>query len=294
MEASRDDLERGKNPANEQKDATEKLDTARDKLDTAAAKAPQELTDEKRRKLADLVKALFERQKAAVEEASRIQGKVLVDKKWSRPLLQSYKDLEDRERALSVEVRTLAEREFAELLVFERVVKDAADAIEKAAEKAKLRRQDALDSDPDTAFDPDLEKSNAVRVRRPMDLAVRRLGQVLEALKPENATAKKNEKKDGPPPGGGGGPMPPMPMGGMGNGDVIPPLAQLKALRSLQAELNLQTVEFDKLHSNRDALTDEDREELKELEDSQREIAQLFEEMAKLFQMKDLPSEEKP
>ena len=294
MEASRDDLERGKNPANEQKDATEKLDTARDKLDTAAAKAPQELTDEKRRKLADLVKALFERQNAAVEEASRIQGKVLVDKKWSRPLLQSYKDLEDRERALSVEVRTLAEREFAELLVFERVVKDAADAIEKAAEKAKLRRQDALDSDPDTAFDPDLEKSNAVRVRRPMDLAVRRLGQVLEALKPENATAKKNEKKDGPPPGGGGGPMPPMPMGGMGNGDVIPPLAQLKALRSLQAELNLQTVEFDKLHSNRDALTDEDREELKELEDSQREIAQLFEEMAKLFQMKDLPSEEKP
>lgn len=291
MEASRDDLERGMNPTNEQKDATEKLDAARDKLDTAVAKAPQELTDEKRRKLADLVKALLERQKAAVVEANRIQEKVLADKKWSRPLLQSYKDLEDRERALAVEVRTMAEREFAELLVFERIVKDAADAIEKAAEKAKLRRQDALDTDPDTAFDPDLEKANAGRVRRPMDLAVRRLQQVLEALKPENEAAKKSEKKDGPMPGGSGGPMP---MGGMGNGDVIPPLAQLKALRSLQAELNVQTVEYDKLHPTRDKLTDEDRDELKELEEAQREIALLFEEMAKLFQMKDLPPEEKP
>ena len=292
MEAARDDLERGVNPTNDQKDATEKLDTARDKLDTAAAKAPQELTDEKRRQLANLVKALFERQKAAVAEADRIQEKVLAEKKWSRPLLQSYKDLEDRERALAVEVHTLSEREFAELPVFERIVKDSADAIEKAAEKAKLRRLDALDADPDSAFDADLEKSNAGRVRRPMALAVRRLEQVLDALKPENA-AKKDTKKDGPPPAGA--PMPPMPMdGNPGNGDVIPPLAQLKALRSLQAELNQQTVEFDKLHPERDKLTDEDREELKELEDAQREIAALFEQLAKLFQMKDVPPEEKP
>ena len=286
MEAARDDLEAGKDAANDQKDATDKLDSARDKLDAAAARAPQELSDEKRRKLADLVKALYERQKAAVAEADRIQGKVLAEKKWSRPVLQSYKDLEDRERALAVEVRTLAEREFASLLVFERIVKDAADAIEKAGEKAKIRRQDALDADADTPFDADLEKSNAGRVRRPMDLALRRLEQVLEALKPESQQAKK-EKKDGPPTMPMGG-MPPMPMGGGGNnGDVIPPLAQLKALRALQADLNTRTAEFDKLHPDRDTLTDEDREDLKELEDAQREIATLFEEMAKLFQMEE-------
>ena len=127
-----------------------------------------------------------------------------------------------------------------------------------------------------------------------MDLAVRRLEQVLDALKPENSVAKKDEKKGDIPPGMGG--MPPMPMGGSapGNGDVIPPLAQLKALRALQAELNVQTAEFDKLHPNRDKLTDEDREELKELEDAQREIAALFEQMAKLFQMQEPQGEPRP
>jgi hypothetical protein len=279
MEAARDDLERGMNPADQQKEATEKLDAARDKLDDAAAKAPKELTDEKRRKLADLVKALTERQRAAIAEADRLQEKVLAEKKWSRPVLQSYKDLEDRERALAVEVQTLADREFHDLLVFARIVKDASESMTRAADKAKLRRQDALDADPDSPFDKDLEQSNAGRVRRPMDLALRRLEQVLEALKPESAPKKEPAKKEGPPMSG----MPPM-GGGGGNGDVIPPLAQLKALRALQADLNARTAEFDKLHPDREKLTDEDREDLKELEDAQREIAALFEEMAKLFQ----------
>src|SRR6185437_5644473 len=225
MEAARDDLERGVNPANDQQDATEKLDGARDRLDKAEANAPQELSDEKRRKIADLVRALYERQKAAVAEADRLQEKVLAEKKWSRELQQSYKDLEDREQALAVEVRTLAEREFAELLVFERIVKDAAGAIEKAAAKAKVRRQDAVDADPDVAFDAELEKANASRVRRPMTLALRRLEQVLEVLKPENAPKKKNDEKkaDKPPEGT------PTSMTAPANGDIIPPLAQLKA-----------------------------------------------------------------
>src|SRR5206468_5598744 len=81
MEAARDDLERGANPANEQKDATTKLDDARDRLDSSAARAPQELTDEKRRKLSSLVQALLNRQKAAVAEDQRIQQKVLADRK---------------------------------------------------------------------------------------------------------------------------------------------------------------------------------------------------------------------
>jgi hypothetical protein len=288
MEAARDDLEQGKNPANEQQDATEKLDAARDKLDAAVARAPQELSDEKRRKLADLVKALHERQKAALAEADRIQEKVLAEKKWARPVQQSYKDLEDRERALSVEVAALAEREFKDLIVFARIVKDAAEAMEKAGDRAKLRREDARDADPDSPFDADLEKSNAARVRRPMDLALRRLEQVLEALKPEDPKAK-NDKKDGPMPmpmGGGG--MPPMGGGAGGNGDVIPPLAQLKALRALQSDLNARTAEFDKLHPDRNKLTDEDREDLKDLETAQREIATLFEEMSKLFQMGEM------
>lgn len=292
MEAARDDLERGIPPTQGQQDATNKLDDARDKLDNSGTKAQQELADEARRKLADQVKVLLDRQKAAVEEAKRIQDKVVKDKKWSRPLLASYGDLEDRERALAVEIRALADREFSELPVFARVVKDAADATTKAADKAKARRQDALDADPDAAFDPELESANDGRVRRPMDLSVRRLEQVLDALKPDDPKARKDRepKAEAAPTDQ---PAPPQEKAG-GSTDVIPPLAQLKALRSLQAELNQRTNEFAKSHPNADQLTDEDRDELKELEDAQREITALFEQTAKLFQKQAAPPDEAP
>ena len=58
---------------------------------------------------------------------------------------------------------------------------------------------------------------------------------------------------------------------------------QLKVLRSLQAELNQRTAEFAKEHPDKAKLTDEERDELKELEDAQRDIAKLFQEIAKLF-----------
>ena len=52
-----------------QNDAVDRLDSARDRLDAATAKPPERLADEKRRKMADTVKGLLERQKAAVAEA---------------------------------------------------------------------------------------------------------------------------------------------------------------------------------------------------------------------------------
>jgi hypothetical protein len=77
---------------------------------------------------------------------------------------------------------------------------------------------------------------------------------------------------------------------------LVPPLAQLKVLRSLQAELNQRTVEFAKAHPDPDKLTDEERDELKELEQAQREIAALFEQMGKLFdeQKQSKPDKQDP
>ena len=58
----------------------------------------------------------------------------------------------------------------------------------------------------------------------------------------------------------------------------------MKALRALQAELNERTAEFAKAHPDSSKLTDEERAELKEIEAAQREMAELFEQLAKLFQ----------
>src|SRR5207253_1543828 len=167
-------------------EAVDKLDQARDKLDAATASPGRELSDEKRRKLADQVKALHERHLAAVAEAGRIQEKVLKDKKWERGPLTSFGDLEDRERALAVEVRTLADREFAGLPVFTRMLKDAAGAMDKAAVRVKERVEDVNNADPGAAFDPELEKANHEKVVRPMTLAARRLEHLLDALKPDD------------------------------------------------------------------------------------------------------------
>jgi hypothetical protein len=287
MESARDDLEKGQSGAAAQADAVEQLDLARDRLDVAAAQAGRQLSDEKRRKLADQVKALVERQKAAVAEAARIHTEVAKAKEWNKALLTSYSDLDAvREKEIAIEVRKLAEGDFASLPVFARLLTDSAVAIDTARDKIKTRCDDA---DLAAAFDAELELINDRKVMRPMTLALRRLEQLAEALKPDDQ--KKQPKKDGnPPPKQPSEPQPKQ--DGGGEQDVVPPLAQLKVLRALQAELNERTAQFAKDHPDPDKLTDDEKAELKELEQAQREIAELFEKMAKLFEKKEMPAPE--
>ncbi len=287
METARDDLDKGQPATRPQMEAVERLDIARDKLDLAAAQGGRQLSDEKRRKLADQVKALLERQRAAVVETTRIHDAVGKQMGWDKPLLTSYSDIEDREKNLAIELRKLAQNEFASLLVLARLLADAAGGMDSAGEKVKLRCDDA---DLAAAFDPELEVSNDRKVMRPMLLALRRLEQLHDALKPDDPkSANKNGNNPQNPPKGT--PPQPNPNGG-GDQDIIPPLAQLKVLRTLQAELNELTAKFAKEHPNPDKLTDEEKEELKELEQAQREITELFEQMAKLFEKKELPPDE--
>ncbi len=252
MEAARDDLERGQPNSRDQRAAVERLDAARDQLDLAAAQGGRQLSDEKRRKLADQVKALLERQKAAVAEANRIHGEVAKQKGWDKLLLTSYSDLDTvREAEIVTEVRKLAANEFAPLPVFARLLNDSAQAMDTAREKIKARCDDA---DLAAAFDPDLEALNDRKVLRPMELALRRLEQLANALKPdEKKEPAKKDDPNAPPPKKENNP-PANPNNG-GEQDVVPPLAQLKVLRALQAELNERTAQFAKDHPDPEKLT---------------------------------------
>ncbi len=289
METARNDLENGNSGMRAQNDAVERLDAARDKLDTANAAAPQQLSDETRRKMADKVKAVAEKQRAAVAEADRIHKLVARSKDWERDYLTSYGDVaSEREKKIAEEVRTL-EKEFAQFPVLARLLNESAAAMETAAERITDRIGKI---DPTLAFDSMLEAANDRRVNRPMDLAARRLEQLLDALKPDNA--KTIAKKNPPPKSPNPMPMSPMnpPMGGAPPQDVVPPEAQLKVLRALQAELNQRTIEFAKAHPDLAKVTDDDlrkelEDELKELEQAQRDIAALFEQMAKLFEKQE-------
>jgi len=275
MEAARNDLEGGNPGIRAQNDAIERLDNARDRLDAAAVAAPQQLSDEKRRKMAQKVQAAMERQKATVAEAERIHKLVATSKEWDRDALTAYGDLAVKRQLPIVEDVRELEKEFAQLPVLARVLSESATAMDTAAKKVTSRLQDV---DPSVAFDADLEKENDRKVTRPMKLALRRLEQLLDALKQEDP--KNVAKKE--PPSKSPNPMNPPPSGG-GDSDIVPPMAQLKVLRSLQAELNERTAEFAKQHPNPDKLSEEEKAELKEIEDAQREMGALFEQMAKLF-----------
>ncbi|HEY1186964.1 MAG TPA: hypothetical protein VGE74_04870, partial [Gemmata sp.] len=289
MEAARDDLERGQPNTRDQRAAVERLDTARDRLDLAAAQGGRQLSDEKRRKLADQVNALLERQKAAVAEAARIHGEVAKQKGWDRVFLTSYSDLDTvREAEIAAEVRKLAANEFAPLPVFVRLLTDAAQAVDRARERIKARCDDA---DLAAAFDPELEALGDQKVLRPMELALRRLEQLAEALKPDEKKEPPKTAAPNPPEAPNN---PPAPLNNGGEQDVVPPLAQLKVLRALQAELNARTAQFAKDHPDPEKLTPLERDELKELEQSQREVAELFEQLAKLFGPKGAPKEGAP
>jgi hypothetical protein len=71
---------------------------------------------------------------------------------------------------------------------------------------------------------------------------------------------------------GGGG-------AGAGNGSEIPPLAQLKLLRQMQADVNKRTEDFRKAHPDPAKLNEKEKVELQDIRKSQQEVAELLEEL---------------
>ncbi len=291
MQAAKDDLEAGKDPARAPREAVDKLDEARDKLDNKSANANKEQTDEKRKHLADRIKAILTQQKALIAEAQQMQKRAMEEKGWDRVALGKFSALQEQEEFLALEVGTLA-TEFAEYPVFHRLLLDAAGALDLAGKRVQARKREIIDADPDLAFDANREKRADERVHRPMSLAVRRLEQVLAGLEdaPGKDTAKKADAKNTQP---NAAPNPQSKPPGSDH-EIVPPLAQLKALRALQAELNERTLAFNKAHPDRARLTEDEKTELKEIEDSQRELAVLFQHVAKLFEKEPPAAKEKP
>jgi hypothetical protein len=273
MEEARDQLDQGEPPDAAQDEALDRLDDAQDELQQAQQRQDEDLLREKLAKIADLIKGLRDRQARAVEESERIDAGVKKSGKWSRPFLASLGALRDQQRGLAQETEALVEKRFSGLRVFARMVRQSADAMDKAAARIDERREDVLDQLEDrTTYQGDLEEKAGAAVIGRQKLALKRLEQLLEALKPDAdmLKAQAREKQSGQPMAGGGA----------GQSDGIPPLAQLKALRALQADLLERTTAFDKLHPDRSKLDDDAAAELEELGQAQSEIAELFEELA--------------
>ena len=184
----------------------------------------------------------------------------------------------------------MAEGEFAPLPVLARLLTDAATAVDAARDKIKTRCDDADLA----AFDPELEALNDRKVMRPMNLALRRLEQLADALKPDDPK-KQPVKKDGAPPPKKDGNPSPNPAGGGGEQDLDPAAGTTQGAAGAAGGTERAHALFEaKDHPDPDKLTDEEKVESKELEQAQHEITELFEKMAKLFEKKDEKGEKGP
>jgi hypothetical protein len=276
MENAQKQLEGGGKAEEQQDDALDRLQEARDELKRTLGDTEEELAREQLAKVAVLLKKLRDRQQALVTEAGRIQKDVLEAKGWNRPREFSLRDLANAQKGLGEETGKVADEKLSEALVFRRILHKAAKAMGDAADRINDRYQE-VSQQPDKT-DPDEETG------RLQQEALRRLDQLLEAAKPDAGVPQRAAGGGG---GGGGGES----SGGGGNPDGIPPLAQLKLLRAMQADINQRTEDFTKQHPDLTRLDDKGKSQLQSIRRDQEEVADLLDE---LTHPQDQPEGDKP
>src|SRR5262249_37164174 len=168
------------------------------------------------------------------------------------------------QKALGKETATVTEEKLSGAPVFARILERAAKEMEQAADRMRKHRQEVLDKGKPESPDG----AEAARLQKEV---LRRLDQLLDALKEPPSRPMRPGGGEGGDGGNGGGGRPP--------GDGIPALAQLKLLRALQADVNQRTDTFKKDHPDLTKLTPGQQTELQALERDQRDVANLLEEL---------------
>ncbi len=262
MEQAVRNLERGEPSPEQQAEALDRLDEGQEDVEKARAEAEEELAREQLVRVADVLKRLKERHERLIAERERIHKQVLQQKAWSRGLLISLGDLSRAQEGLAQESRSVAERDLTSTLVVARMLRRAADAMERASKRFLAEREQIQDHPEST--EPDQQAVEA------QSEALRRLQQMLDAIKQEAEASSR--PAGGRQPGGASGRSGPENPG-------IPPLAQLKLLRNMQLEINKRTQQFLEKNPERENWTPAQKAELDAIQREQREVADLIEEL---------------
>lgn len=237
----------GENAGESQDKAAEDLEEARAETAKARKQAEQELAQEQLAKISDGIKLARDRQANVGAELDRLEARRQEKKSLTRGELHSLSSLATTESGLAEETKSLSSKLTA-AKVFVSVLDQAIQDMTSASLLMKERKTDA----PTKAH---------------VEGAVRRFDQLLDALKPI------------PP---GQGQQQQQQEGGEGSGgqDGIPNIAQIKLLRTLQADLNQRSDELAKSLAGVKAPTPEQQRQLVELARRQGKLAQLIDEVA--------------
>jgi hypothetical protein len=282
MQQAGKQMHQGDDAQEQQNEALERLNEAQRELQQAREEVEEELAREKLAKIAEQIKGLRERQVSLSAEAQRIHQLVLQNKRWTRLLQGSLTVLAENQNGLGDETENLTKQKLEGSKVFAHLLNKSAEAMKKASEQMLERLQKEDNPLPNVADAGEAglnvaeEEAAQAETQRWQTAALRRIDQLLDALKPEDgmmagAAQPRKEGNDEPGEGGQG-------TGAM-NEDGIPPLAQLKALRALQQEVNERTQVFAKRHPSLAQLTVKEKDELRAIHQEQQEIHDLFQEV---------------
>jgi hypothetical protein len=270
-------MQNGQDAQEQQDEALDRLNDAQQELQQDREQAEEQLTREKLAKIADLIKGKRERQQALNAEAARIHRQVLQGKNWSDELLASFNDLADNQEQLGKETSELANDKLTGAKVFMHLLGKSAEAMQEASKRMRERLERAkerLNRNADKESNPDAAAENLANddIQKLQQTALRRIDQVLEALKQDKGLRAGNQNSGSRGGGGGGG-------GGQhggGEGDNIPPMSQLKALKALEQEIYDRTRDFHKKHPDVSKLNSKEQEALRALRREQQELTDLF------------------
>lgn len=260
-------LSRGEKPDEEMENALDRIDEARAEAEQATDRTENELEREQRARVGDLLKRLRERQESLTAESGRVQQKVRRELESKGERLRAAKlslgEVAVNQKNLAGEVEEVAKKELTGVPVFARLVRRSAEAMREAGD-----RLDVLHGK--RSLSPDkLPDEEAARLQAQ---SLRRLDQVMEALKDENS-GRLTAAPSGGGGGGGGG------SDGGGGDDSVPPTAQLKVLRKLQEDVNKRTEEFAKGHPDRNNLDDRAKADLEGIRRDQQDVAELLDQL---------------
>jgi hypothetical protein len=263
MKDDAEQLTKGKKPQDDQA-AGDHLEDAKDDVAQKRQDTKDQLSREQQARVADALGRLKERLESLTKEAVRLRDGLAQAQGPSRALLRSLGDLRDAQQGLSDETTDLARKELADAPVFLRLVTRSGESM---AEAARLFDEGAK-------ADPAAVGDAAVAAQKD---AAHRLALVIDALKNEDhALPPKGAQAGGPPPGGPGSDQQPGGPGGQGNG--LPPPAQLKVLKAMEVEVKGRTDAFGKVHDDPAKYSDADKAELQDIRKAQQEVSELLEE----------------
>jgi hypothetical protein len=272
----------GGNPEQDLQKAADDLNKAKQQIQ----QAQEELARELLVKMADQLEGIKLREVASLERTEKLHTKVLRDKLWSEGLLDTMAGNIDAQKGIGDDTDNLKDK-LKEAKVFHAILgkakksmDDAGDVMTKRRDEGKDRQGPEMMNEAELKDEAEWQKDTVGYQKH----AIKRLDNLLESIKEEIARMdKKKEQKDKDgkpenPPDPENPPKDKEPQGGMRPRDGIPPMAELKALRAEQLDLNERTEAFAKKY-NLDNLDDKAKAELADLSREQTAIHELFQQI---------------